>query len=234
MSAASAAVNYEVPFAGSTGRGIKVAVIDSGVHIQHPHICAVTHTVSWELDVDCEDRVGHGTAVMAAIQERAPDAEYFALKLFDTSLRTTTHRLVNALNWAIDHGMDIVNLSLGTDNPASSALLQPVIERAHAAGVIVVAARSAGMFPGSLPGVIGVSHDWSLPREQYQVSADGFIASGYPRSLPGRTPARNLHGVSFAVANMTGFVARACEGMRDRSLDAVRRALQAEVGLKTL
>jgi subtilisin family serine protease len=210
----------------ATGRGIKVAVIDSGVHLNHPHICAVTHPVLWEPGVDCEDQVGHGTAVMAAIQERAPGAEYFALKVFGASLRTTTHRLVNALHWAIDHGMHIVNLSLGTNNPASRAVLESLIERAQAAGVIVVAARSPGMFPGSLPGVIGVAHDWSLPREQYQVSGDAFIASGFPRSLPGRAPARNLHGVSFAVANMSGFVARACEGMRDRSFEAVQQALR--------
>jgi len=38
-----------------------------------------------------------------------------------------------------------------------------------------------------------------------------FRASGYPRPVPGVPPARNLHGISFAVANMTGFVARACE-----------------------
>ena len=35
------------------------------------------------------------------------------------------------------------------------------------------------------------------------------IASGYPRSVPGVPPAKNLHGISFAVANATGFVARA-------------------------
>jgi len=221
------------PFAGSTGRGIKVAVIDSGVHLRHPHICAVTHPVSWEADVDCEDQVGHGTAVMAAIQERAPDAEYFALKLFGASLRTTTHRLANALTWAIDHGMHIVNLSLGTNNPASLAVLEPLIACAHAAGVIVVSARSAGMLPGILPGVIGVSHDWDLPRDEYQVAGDGFIASGYPRALPGRPLARNLHGVSFAVANMTGFVIRACERMGDRSFESVRSALRSEVELKT-
>ena len=38
-----------------------------------------------------------------------------------------------------------------------------------------------------------------------------YVASGYPRSLPGVPRERNLHGISFAVANMTGFVARACE-----------------------
>jgi hypothetical protein len=212
-----------------TGKGVKVAVIDSGVHMKHPHICAVTHEVSWEPEVDCEDQLGHGTAVMAAIQERAPDAEYFALKLFGSSLRTTTHRLVKALTWATDHGMHIVNLSLGTDNPASRPALKLLIERARAAGLIVVAARASGMLPGCLPGVIGVSHDWTLPREQYRVSGDVFIASGYPRPLPGRPPEKNLHGVSFAVANMTGFVARACEGIQDRSFDAVQRALRTTI-----
>jgi len=44
-----------------------------------------------------------------------------------------------------------------------------------------------------------------------------FSASGYARPIPGVPPERNLNGISFAVANMTGFVARACEGLEDRS-----------------
>jgi hypothetical protein len=45
-------------------------------------------------------------------------------------------------------------------------------------------------------------------------------ASGLPREIPGVPPSRNLHGVSFAVANVSAFVARALEGMADRSLAA--------------
>ena len=52
-----------------------------------------------------------------------------------------------------------------------------------------------------------------------------FFASGYPRSIPGVAPERNLNGISFAVANMTGFVARAAEAVGESSLAAIEKAL---------
>jgi hypothetical protein len=82
----------------------------------------------------------------------------------------------------------------------------------------LVAARDADSqpcLPGSLPGVFGVGLDWETPRNRYRCEEvpDGpvYFTSGYPRSLPGLPRERNLHGVSFAVANMTGFLARAWE-----------------------
>ena len=71
-------------------------------------------------------------------------------------------------------------------------------------------------FPGSLPGVIAVGLDWECPRDSYRCAPnkdDGahplFLASGYPRAIPGVPREQNLNGISFAVANMTGFVVRA-------------------------
>ena len=80
--------------------------------------------------------------------------------------------------------------------------------------------------PGSLPGVVSVQLDWNCPRDEYRVAdVDGvtvFRASGFPRPIPGVPPERNLNGISFAVANMTGFVARALQAASDRqSLYAV-------------
>ncbi|MBA3271999.1 MAG: hypothetical protein H0T71_15960, partial [Acidobacteria bacterium] len=67
--------------------------------------------------------------------------------------------------------------------------------------------------PGSLPGVIGVEFDLGLPRDACDVTIDaaGEIrvrASGYPRPIPGVPPERNLNGLSFAVANASGLLAR--------------------------
>jgi hypothetical protein len=58
-----------------------------------------------------------------------------------------------------------------------------------------------------------VSLDWSVPRETCwldRLNQDGasFRASGFPRPIPGVSPERNLKGLSFAVANVTGIVAR--------------------------
>ena len=229
----------ELPFAHATGRGLKIAVIDSGVNLRHPHIMAPTRGVSLGFTGTdgnlTDDRFGHGTAVTAAIQEKAPGAEYYALKIFGDSLRTTTPRLIEAIEWSIDHGMDLVNLSLGTPNLDYREEMQSLVMRATAAGVVLIAARTArqdAVLPGILEGVIGVDLDWALPRDRYRIEyRDGtvrFIAPGFPRPLPGRPAERNLYGISFAVANMTGFVARACEELRGRSPEIIRPVMAAE------
>jgi hypothetical protein len=152
------------------------------------------------------DLLGHGTAVMAAIQTHAPGGtEYYAVKVFDQSLRTSSQILLDALAWTIHERMDWVNLSLGTANPEHGALLGPIVERALRAGIQLVAA--AGMLPGTLPGVVAVRADPLLPRDRFRRGEDGLIhASPYPRPIPGMAPERNLSGVSFAVANATGLL----------------------------
>jgi subtilisin family serine protease len=194
---------------------LRIAVIDSGVNASHPHIVRVDG--GWP-ENDFLDRLGHGTAVMAAIQEKAPDAEYFAVRIFDRELRTNIDTLLAAIQWAVDHQMDIVNLSLGTANPGHAEKFAPFISRA-------IFVSPAGAYPGDLPGVIRVAQDPTLSRDQYRIDGDTFYASGYPRPMPGVPPERNLRGVSFAVANVTGFVARACEALPDRTYKSVRLTL---------
>jgi len=229
----------QLPFAHATGRGLKIAVIDSGVNLRHPHITASTCGVNLGFsgtDGDLtDDKFGHGTAVTAAIQEKAPGAEYYALRIFGDSLRTTAPRVIEAIEWSIDQGMDLVNLSLGTPNLEYREAMQSLVTRAAAAGVVLIAARTARqdvVLPGILEGVIGVDLDWSLPRDRYWIEDGGgytrFLAPGFPRPLPGRPPERNVYGISFAVANMTGFVARACEGLRGRSTEVIRQIMMAE------
>src|SRR5438105_1514971 len=99
-----------------TGKGLKIAVIDSGVNLRHPHIVGRTRRVVFTPDGHGEDLLGHGTAVMAAIQEKAPEAEYWAVKIFSRTLRSRNTRLTAAFEWAIANRMDIINLSLGTPN----------------------------------------------------------------------------------------------------------------------
>ena len=101
--------------------------------------------------------------------------------------------------------MDVVNLSLGTENPAHRDRFLRVLGD----GLLVVSA--AGALPGSLPMVIGVAGDPECPRDVFRYHDGMFYASSYPRPIPGVPVERNLHGVSFAVANMTGLVARALE-----------------------
>jgi hypothetical protein len=184
---------------------MKIAVIDSGVAIPHPHIGAIAGGVSIgenSESSDFSDRIGHGTAVMAAIMEKAPDAEYFAVRVFQTSLRTRIEFILRAIEWSIEQQMDLINLSLGTSNPAHAERFMPLIGKA-----LLISAAST--IPGSLPGAIAVHEDRDCPRDQYRrMGPKEFAASGFPRPVPGIPPERNLNGISFAVANMTGFIAR--------------------------
>lgn len=211
------------PFGGLTGVGVRVAVIDSGVNPTHSHIVSVAGGVTIGEEIEPHmylDLLGHGTAVMAAIQEKAPAAQYYAVRVFCSALRTRIEHLLSAIEWCLDHDIHVINLSLGTLNAAHAARFQPLIQRAVASGTSLVSASNVDgcpAFPGALDGVIGVGLDWDCPRNSYRYEQGEdrleFRASGYPRSLPGVAPQRNLRGISFAVANMAGFAVRARESL---------------------
>jgi len=209
-------------FAELTGKGIRIAVIDSGVHAAHPHVGGVSVGIGIADDgsiVDDDvDRLGHGTAVTAAIREKAPDADIFAIKVFWRSLSTDVATLVRAIEEAARRGAAVINLSLGTSDMRHRGLLEAAVATARARGALVVAAYDdAGVswLPGCLDGVIGVRADWTCARDTFDlaivVDRPLLVTSAYPRDIPGVPRERNLSGVSFAVANATGFVARALE-----------------------
>lgn len=208
-------------YPGITGAGVRVAVIDSGVHTGHPHVGIVQAGVSFDAAAirgdDTVDRLGHGTAVAAAIREKAPAADIIPVKVFDRELRATAEALVAAIDWAIEARVHLINLSLGTANPAHQVRLGEALVKAARAGIGLVAAAEQDdvrWLPGSLPLAIGVTLDWECPRDQATVDVvqEGAVrrlrvrASGYPRPIPGVPPERNLKGLSFAVANVTGLL----------------------------
>ncbi|HEX5215286.1 MAG TPA: S8 family serine peptidase [Vicinamibacterales bacterium] len=213
--------------AAQTGRGVRVAVIDSGVHASHPHVGGLVEgaSVGPDGDVregDAEDRLGHGTAVAAAIHEKAPGAAIVPVRVFDRELTATIDALVSAIRWAAGARAALINLSLGTLNPAHADRLRDAIAAASNQGAVVVAAApdpDHPWLPGGLAGVFAVELDWACPRDRCEVAwmADSasvrIRASGFPRPIPGVPPERNLRGVSFAVANATGLLARAIEGV---------------------
>lgn len=218
---------------------VTVAVIDSGVNPMNPHIGGVVGGVGFAPDgtahEDYVDRLGHGTAVTAAIHEKAPRAALYAVKVFDRALDTDIGALVAAIDWAVERRVRLVNLSLGTPNQEHEEMLRGAVNRAAARDVIIVAAGEQDgtrWLPGALPGVIAVELDWTCPRDEYRVAERRggrvvFRASGYPREIPGVPPERNLKGLSFAVANVAGFVARALEtNPNARSADEVVALLE--------
>ncbi|HEX6214664.1 MAG TPA: S8 family serine peptidase, partial [Vicinamibacterales bacterium] len=196
-------------------------VIDSGVHGDHPHVGGVSGGIGiaadGRVDPDYVDRLGHGTAVAAVIREKAPAASIYCIKVFDRELAATGNALVAAIEKAIEQRVQIINLSLGTQNRDHEPALTSVVQEAVDGGAIVIAAGEQDgvrWLPGALPGVWPVMLDWTVPREECRVqlrsgAAPVFYASGFPRPIPGVPPERNLKGLSFAVANVTGLVAAA-------------------------
>lgn len=203
-----------------TGRGVRVAVIDSGVHAAHPHVGGVEGGFGIKgggVLEDFVDRLGHGTAVVAAIREKAPDVAIIAVKVFFDSLATDVDTLERAIVEAAARA-DVINLSLGTAEIRHYQRLDAAVLCARRDGAIVVAARDDGgvmWLPGCLEGVLSVRADGSLHRGAYDVRMVNerpvLVTAPYPRGIPGIPRERNLSGVSFAVANASGFVARALE-----------------------
>ncbi|MBF9152390.1 subtilisin-like serine protease QhpE [Novosphingobium jiangmenense] len=199
----------------------RVAVIDSGVHPTHPHIdaalllpgCSVLADGTVLRDpFETLDKLGHGTAVTAAIQELAPQAQIMPIRVFRDGLRASARALATGIRQALEAECDVINLSLGTPNPQHAEVFALLAEEAEAQGALIVAAYEAEgqpCWPGCLPGVLGVGLDWDLPRGVPCLSPDQrkVMASGYPRPIPGVEPRRNLYGVSFAVAQVTGWIA---------------------------
>ncbi len=157
-----------------TGRGIKIAIIDSGCDNNHPalkHIKIGRDYTSLDQDQNPDQRswnadsMGHGThcaGVIAGNGENnqirgfCPEAEIHVLKLFPGG---AFNNLVAALHYCIDNQIDVVNCSLGSDD--RSEIVQQVMNRAREAGVavIVAAGNSSGpvQFPAVVPGVLCVS-----------------------------------------------------------------------------
>jgi subtilisin family serine protease len=219
--------------ARGTGRGVRIAVIDSGAHAAHPHVNGIAGGVRIRADgaVDDEwvDGIGHGTAVAAAIREKVPEADLLAVKVFDRALSSDVGVLMRGIEWAARQGCQLINLSLGTARAEHAGILAQAVAMASEAGAVIVAAGLDGerrWLPGVLPGALQVEVDWHMPRETYAVvpSSSGRVtcrASGYPRPIPGVPVERNLKGVSFAVANMTGFAARVVRPGERLALEAL-------------
>lgn len=206
---------------------MRIAIVDSGVHALHPHVGGVAGGVGIDVESgpsqDFVDRLGHGTAVAAVIREKAPEAELWIAKVFDRKLAASVEMLVAGIEWALTRRAHLINLSLGTANPAHEDLLCRAVARARAAGVWIVTAGEQDdvrWLPGALGGVVPVTLDWTLPRESCTLEARGDAAdppglraraSGFPRPIPGVPPERNIKGLSFAVANVTGLLALAMQ-----------------------
>jgi len=199
-------------------RRVRIAMLDSGVFIGNPHIRrrlegGITILPEGERQ-GFEDTLGHGTAVCAVLQEWAPDAALYAVKIFDKKLATSLSIVLRAMEWCVKQEIDLINLSLGTTNEEHIPHFLSAIARVHEANGVLVSAcevNGTSMLPGSLPGVVAVAEDAECPREAYRVLHDGtarVAACPFPLDIAGVPRERNLRGVSFSVAHVSAQLGR--------------------------
>ncbi|MDY7221187.1 S8 family peptidase [Halalkalibacterium halodurans] len=134
---------------GYTGKGVKVAVFDTGFDGHQDITYAGGHSV-FEGEPYTHDHHGHGTHVAGIIGARegtlhqgiAPDVQLYGVKVFSQEKGGNTSDLIAGIDWAIQEGMDIINMSLGYTNEVPA--VHTAIKQAVAQGILVVAASGNG------------------------------------------------------------------------------------------
>jgi len=204
--------------AAATGRNVRVAVVDSGVQLDHPDLVGqVVGHASFAGDRD-ERAETHGTAVagiVAALADNhlgivgiAPEAQLLALRACrEVSAHETmcsTLGLALALHAAIDRNAQVINLSLGGP---FDRLIEQLVGAALTRGIPVVAAAdralSAGGFPASVAGVVAVVDENGGATPAGMVAAPG---TDVPSTLPGSRWGM-VSGASYAAAHVSGMLA---------------------------
>ncbi len=200
----------------ATGKGVKVAVIDTGLDTEHAdlsgRLLGVRNFVDRSMDTFKKDV--HGTAVAGVIAANtnngvgmvgiAPDADIYGLKACrqvdgGSAAHCSTFTLAKALNFAISERMDVINMSL---TGPKDDLLQRLVRKAIDAGILVVGAvgsRTEDYFPSRVEGVIGVAA---------KTGDDSIVAPGSRilTTVPG-DEYDFFSGSSFSAAHVSGVVA---------------------------
>lgn len=156
------------------GAGTTVAVIDTGVDTDHSflrnHLADGYDFIDNDTDPNEEQTYGfttadplsygHGTHVAGIIRLVAPEAQILPIRVVDSSGRAELFDVIQGIAFAVDHGVDVINLSFSLSE--SSPLLRLWIDKAQSRGTLVV--TSAGNentsylnYPANIPGVVTVS-----------------------------------------------------------------------------
>jgi subtilisin len=165
-------VTREWAWGGSTGAGVQVCVLDSGVERDHPLVGRVDRSVAvvrgedGELEVvedDAGDLCGHGTACAGVIRALAPDAEIVSVRVLGAGYKGGGEILLHGLAWAIEQGFPVVNMSLSTTRTKYVERLHELADRAYFRRCVLVASAHnmpVESFPWRFASVISVgSHE---------------------------------------------------------------------------
>jgi subtilisin family serine protease len=218
------------------GRGIKIAVLDSGIELSHPSLShlRLVEDVAFEANEQGVlrqvpgwgvDKYGHGTAVASVIQRAAPEAQMGGFRVLDDKLGSKYPIIEEAARCAIDRGYHILNCSFGSKARLDTiGYFKSWIDYAYSQGVHVVSACNNSYFrdpewPGFFPSVISVNMAKTLDDDlffRWDMSSNSsvrhlveFAARGVDLSIPwkGNQIARHS-GSSFAAPHVSGLLAR--------------------------
>ncbi len=227
-----------------TGKGVSVAIIDSGVDVSHPDLQGkVIESVEARVEErrvhfepsDAGDSTGHGTACAGIISRIAPEAEFYSIKVLGAGNVGNSQAFLYGLDYAIKHRYRLINLSLGTTKSNYFAELHDLLDRAYRAGCIVVAAANNLPQP-SFPSVFSSS----LISVSKSIETDPFhFGFRYGEIIELTAPGVNvrtawlngsyksLTGNSFACPHIVGIIALLLEANPSLTPFQVKTALYA-------
>jgi subtilisin len=239
-----APITPDTVWKGRTGRGVRVAVIDSGIDDQHPglkdrmrgSVEAVPQGGKITFRPSTSgDAAGHGTACAGIILSVAPDVDLYSVKVLGANASGSGDMFLAGLDYAIKQKMQVVNLSLGTTKPEYFGPLHDLIDRAYHAGCIVVAAANNLPQP-SFPSIFSSSLVSVIKREGGDPFNFGYrygevielVAPGVQvrTTWPGGGY-RQLTGNSFACPHIVGIIALIMEAYPDLTPFQVKTILYA-------
>src|ERR1700704_1925333 len=160
-----AGIEPENLWAGRTGRGVRVAVVDSGIDTEHPDLKGKVkesvEAVAEDGKIDFRpstsgDQAGHGTACAGIIASVAPEAELYSVKVLGPKASGSGDMFLVGLDYAIKQKFQVINLSLGTTKRDFFAPLHDLLDRAYQSGCIVVSAANNLPYP-SYPSIFSSS-----------------------------------------------------------------------------
>lgn len=132
--------NIRPAHAITKGAGARVGILDHsfGVDI-HPELYSggVNFQIG-EWGESFKTQSHHGYWMALALHEVAPEAEIYALNTYSSDESDRVRAMVKAINWAIDHDLDVLTYSAETVSPEGRAILDPAVDRAIQAGVVIV------------------------------------------------------------------------------------------------
>ena len=216
-------ISREWAWGGSNGAGVRVGIIDSGLETTHPRLAGrVVQSVAVELDGDdtrvvpddVGDLYGHATACGGLILGLAPEVELISIRVLGADLRGKGTAFAAGLEWAIDQGINVLNLSLSSKSEALFPIFHDLVDRAYFRGVAMVSAANnvpAPSYPSLFSSVFSVAaHSEPDPLRLYYNPAPPVEFGAWGVDVPmawkdgGSTKAT---GNSFAAPHVAGMVA---------------------------